>query len=237
MSTACYLHPALAATATCEDCRCGLCERCTHLALGRTWCEPCLSARVGTETPPPPPVTETATPHHHATAPALIKRRWLAGLLSGLLPGLGNVYTGFVVRGVAQFAAWWLVFAVARGSSAGFFIELVALLGFIHLWVWSIVDAVGRARALNRRGYGVTAEEARTISLGPVNEEQVRFIGVGLLIVGTLLFAQEVGGTLLQLFRFSLPLALIGCGAWILHRAKLKTERERQAFDATETLA
>ena len=101
-----------------------------------------------------------------------------------------------------------------------------------------IKDAARRAKDINRRGYLATPEEARSISLGPVNEEHLRFLGVGLVAVGVLLFAQEVGGVFLDVFRFALPLTLIGLGAWIVRRAEAKAGRERgETFGAEEMQA
>lgn len=223
MSETCFLHPSVEATTTCEDCRAALCATCTESTLGHSFCAACLSARLGTTSRMPPPSVEPPP----RGGSAKLKLRWVAGLLSGLLPGLGNIYTGYVVRGIAQFAAWWLVFAAARGDAGSFFLGSILAVGTVALWVWGIVDAVQRAGAINQRGFLATPEEARSASLGPVNDAQLRFLGVGLVSIGVLLFGQQVGGPFLQLFRFALPITLIGSGAWVVHRARLKDEREQ----------
>ena len=211
--TSCSFHPAADAASTCEDCRASLCDACTQSALGRTWCAPCLERRIGAaaSAPPPPPVA------------GRVKLRWLAFCLT-FLPGLGQLYNGFIARGLAQFAAWWLLFVTIDALHAGQFLFFVAWLAF---WFWCAMDAMRTAGMLNRRGYGATREEARSITIGPATESQVRFAGVALVVVGCLLFASQLGAVVSTIARFVLPLGLIGAGWWVLHRARLREARER----------
>lgn len=218
MPESCRLHPESPSTSTCEDCAAPLCPECTQSALGRSWCASCLSARVG-------------VPRDASDPGARLKRPWLALLLSLFLPGLGQVYDGFVVRGIAQFGAWWLIFMVARGNLPGMPLEFAAILAVVGTWIWCARDARRTALEINARGYLATREEARSITRGPLGEQDMRFAGIGLVAIGVLLFAQEIGGFVLDAFRFAWPIGLIALGAWILRRAHAKDARE-SALDA-----
>ena len=54
----------------------------------------------------------------------------------------------------------------------------------------------------------------------------LRYAGIALVVAGALLFAQQIGGFVLSLFRFTWPIVLIALGAWILQRARRRRERE-----------
>ena len=211
MTESCRVHAEVPSIATCEDCRSPLCVTCAQPALGRTWCESCLASRIGVE----------------RTGGKRLKLPWLAFVLT-VLPGLGQVYVGFVVRGIAEFATWWLL-CMLVGHGLGAILPLAAALSVMGFWYWCGIDALRRAREVNARGFRPTAEEARSITRGPVGEQELRFAGVMLVVVGALLFAQEVGGVVLDLFRVGWPVGLIVLGAWILRRARARQQREADA--------
>ena len=82
--------------------------------------------------------------------------RWAAGVLSALLPGLGECVNGEWGRGIGKFAAsfgMFAVFAISRPSRIDYdgndFLAFLAVNGYIALRIWSIVDAVNIAKVLN----------------------------------------------------------------------------------------
>ena len=216
MHEPCRLHPELPSITACEDCAAPLCPECTQSALGRTWCASCLAARVGVP----------------RASGIRLKRPWLAFLLT-LLPGLGQVYNGLVVRGLVQFGLWPLFLMLSERDLPGFPLKLAAAVAVPAFWLWCAIDARRTAREINARGYVPTRDEARSVTRGPVSEQEMRFAGIGLVVIGVLLFAQEIGGFVLDVFRYAWPIALIVLGAWILRRSRAREARENgQAFDA-----
>ena len=224
MSDTCSVHPDQPATSTCEDCGRGLCGACAETALGRTWCASCMAARVNQSAARGNAGAVSGNAGVAGTS-RLVKLPWLAFMLT-VLPGLGQVYDGFVLRGIAQFGVFWVLKMLTEEHLPGITLEAASGIALLAFWLWCAFDASRTAHELNRRGYGATAQEARTITRGPMAESELRYAGIGLVVAGALLFAQQIGGFVLSVFRFTWPIVLIALGAWILHRARQRRERE-----------
>ena len=100
--------------------------------------------------PSPPPVIaagEPLPPPPSTTAPAPIivekKSPGLAGVLSGLFPGLGHLYLGLYQRAF-KIAGAFLSVGFMRGRLAPLF-----GMGLAFVWFFGIIDAVRQARAIN----------------------------------------------------------------------------------------
>lgn len=87
---------------------------------------------------------------------ALSHRCGLAGALSALLPGLGQIYAGDIVKGMAMVIGWvvggffygrWCVNSMIRGAKWGElgleFSHFLVGLVFVGFWIYAVVDAVG----------------------------------------------------------------------------------------------
>ncbi|MBI2566548.1 MAG: hypothetical protein HYV63_05910 [Candidatus Schekmanbacteria bacterium] len=146
----CFIHTRRPAVAMCTGCGSPVCEACRNKLAGRNFCDACareafrgipaaglqppLSLQRGALQP------ESATPPSVAGSPSgaarktPIKDPFLAGLLSFLMPGLGQVYNGQIGKGIGMF----------------FFSALtwVFLLGWVVM-IWSITDAFRAAKHLN----------------------------------------------------------------------------------------
>ena len=79
------------------------------------------------------------------TDPAVRRRRVVALILSGIFPGLGQLYNRQHVKGVIGLALSWLAGratptdprAVVRPGAA----LLTPLCALLALWLWSIIDS------------------------------------------------------------------------------------------------
>ena len=97
----CYLHPQTRAVARCTECRKPICPVCVKTVNAKPYCEACAARR------------EEQSP-------------FLAGLLSLLVPGMGQVYNGEWGKGLVIFLTGWL----------------------IAPWIYGIADAVTVAEAI-----------------------------------------------------------------------------------------
>jgi hypothetical protein len=82
---------------------------------------------------------------YSGTDPAVRRRRVVALILSGIFPGLGQLYNRQRVKGVIGLALSWLAGratptdprAVAQPPAA----LLAPLCALLAVWLWSIIDA------------------------------------------------------------------------------------------------
>jgi hypothetical protein len=162
-------------------------------------------------------------------APQAIRRRtskWVATLLSLLVPGLGAAYNGQTSKALvhfALFASCWQMAAVT--NAVAFFV-----LGALGIWLFAAVDAY-RTAQLIRAGLMPDADAdpiARRLYGHPLAWAIV------LIALGSIFLLNTLFGVQLPV-RQLLPVALVLLGAYMLFDF-LRTRREREgtgAFDAS----
>jgi TM2 domain-containing membrane protein YozV len=69
----------------------------------------------------------------------------LAGILSFIVPGLGQVYSGRVFRGVVLFIGYYFLVGICLA------IDPLLLIFALFAIIWCILDAVEMARLYNKR--------------------------------------------------------------------------------------
>ncbi|MDX6271482.1 MAG: hypothetical protein QOD28_2705 [Acidobacteriota bacterium] len=159
-------------------------------------------------------------------APQQIRRRtskWVATLLSLLVPGLGAAYNGQTSKALvhfALFASCWQMAAVT--NAVAFFV-----LGALGVWLFAAVDAY-RTAELIRAGLSPDAESdpiARRLYGHPLAWAVV------LIALGSIFLLNTFFGVQFPV-RQLLPVALVLLGAYMLFDF-LRTRRERDtgAFD------
>jgi len=162
-------------------------------------------------------------------APQAIRRRtskWVATLLSLLVPGLGAAYNGQTSKALvhfALFASCWQMAAVT--NAVAFFV-----LGALGIWLFAAVDAY-RTAQLIRAGLMPDADAdpiARRLYGHPLAWAVV------LIALGSIFLLNTLFGVQFPV-RQLLPVALVLLGAYMLFDF-LRTRREREgAFDASNT--
>ncbi len=101
--------------------------------------------------PPPPPVyaTEPALPRAVPTVVVEKKSPGLAGILSGIFPGLGHLYLGLYQRSFKVAAVFvGCIWAVSSGFMGGHLTPIFGM-GIAFIWFFGIIDAVRQAKAIN----------------------------------------------------------------------------------------
>ncbi|MFC7319982.1 hypothetical protein [Halobacillus campisalis] len=79
-----------------------------------------------------------------------MKKPWLAGVLSFIFSGLGQLYVGKIGIGIALLLGYLaLIIIGGLQDTFGAVISLFALLGALILWVVNIVHAAKKAKAVN----------------------------------------------------------------------------------------
>ena len=139
----CAIHNEVPATAYCRTCGKAMCAQCTREVKGVIYCEDCIANSLRQASPaaaPPPPAYNAYTSSHRGEGP----NPAIAGILS-ILPGLGAVYCGEVMRGVMQIAVYAaLIYALVNFGGG---LEPVFGLAIAFWYIYQIIDSVRLARA------------------------------------------------------------------------------------------
>jgi hypothetical protein len=156
------------------------------------------------EYPAPPPTTVVA-PAVVPPAPRPLKSPGVALLLSLLMPGLGQVYNGHLSKAIFFFFAFsGSIYLMAEGHPLPFAF-------FLPFIIFSnMIDAYRSATLINARGTAQAVEEDDVESPG---------WGVGLAVVGLLLFLNNMGWLRLSALVPYWPILLIAAGLVLLRRS------------------
>lgn len=106
-------------------------------------------------------VKRTETRLADISSQMLSHRCGLAGVLSALLPGLGQIYAGDIIKGMAMVIGWaisgffygrWCVNSMIHGARWGElgleFSHFLVGLVFVAFWIYAIVDAASAPERL-----------------------------------------------------------------------------------------
>ncbi|MHB8077908.1 MAG: LiaI-LiaF-like domain-containing protein [Candidatus Krumholzibacteriia bacterium] len=165
--------------------------------------------------PPPPPPSWSTPPRQ---ADGNLKSTVLAGVLSAIFPGLGQIYVGYYQRG-ATFA---LTMAAIITTLAGNLMHgLEPLLGIAigFTWFLGIIDANRLANLYNqalqgRAGLGLPEGFQ-------LPRERGSYAGGAVLIaLGLLLFLNRNFDFSLEWLQDWWPLGVIGLGVWLIVKAR-----------------
>ena len=176
--------------------------------------------------PPPPPAAAAVPPTTHGTMPRLHRKSpFLAGLLSLLMPGIGQVYVGYYTLGFIHVAVFATTIALlAAGPPFGALSAALAVfLGFFV--IYNIVDACRRATLYNLALEGVGGIELPDMNVFPTKLQGSVRGGVALIAVGVLLLSNTLFGFSLDWLASWWPLGLVGLGAYLV----VKAREERRA--------
>lgn len=162
------------------------------------------------EMPPPAehpaPTTRTVVaPAAIPTFPGPLKAPWVALLLSLVLPGLGQVYNGQLSKAIFFFFAFaGSIYLAAEGHPLPFALCLPFII------FSNMIDAYRGATLINTRGTARTLDDDDVESPG---------WGIGLAVVGLLLFLNNMGWLRLAALVPYWPLLLIAVGLVLLRRS------------------
>lgn len=215
----CSYHTTNQAVVHCNRCARPLCPACDHRIRGFPYCQDCIVAGV-----------ELLQQHTaRRDAPSQLRRRtskWVALLLSFIVPGLGAAYNGQTSKALVHFSVFACFFQMATVTDAvAFFV-----LGLIGVWLFAAVDAY-RTAELIRAGLAPDAESdaiARRLYGNPLAWAVVS------IALGTIFLLRTLIGVRLPV-RELLPVALVALGAYMLFDF-LRSRRPRD-LSASDQLA
>jgi hypothetical protein len=152
------------------------------------------------------------------------KTPFLAGFLSGIIPGLGHIYAGFFREGLMIPAVLAVLIVTISTEIEG--LLPVAIVGLVFTYFFGIIDAVRRTQAYNLAlDNDGKAPEIQGIEF--LGSRGSRVGGIVLIVLGGIIFLN------LQ-FDFSLawledwwPLGMIALGVWLV----MKSNTERKAAE------
>ena len=161
---------------------------------------------------PPPPALAAADPRPTS---ASYKSPILAGVLS-LFPGIGNIYNGLYMRGLAFFLICVSMIVITNEGHPFFG------LGIAFFWIFNVVDAYRQATLINA-GY---AQDLGIDELPRVKSGQGgAMVGAIMLLIGGFALADNYFGPIDLDWLVDLwPVFLMVIGAWLI----LDTLREKQ---------
>lgn len=142
----------------------------------------------------------------------------LAGVLSALMPGLGQVYVGYFQLGITI----GLIFAgciTVLSSEAAEGIEPLFGISLAFTYLFGIVDASRRATLYNRYLEGLGGDDV-VPELASVGWGGSRAGGVILVLIGLLLSAKTMLDIDMEWLSDVWPLGLIGLGIWLILKAR-----------------
>ena len=158
--------------------------------------------------PPPPPVAFGPAAPARAELPPGMKNPGASGVL-GIIPGLGHLYLGLMQRGAVLFGIWVVLITFASHNSFGRGPFPGILIPF---WmIFSIIDAVQQAKALNATGSpvpGILSEDK------PVKVSGSLTAGILLVLVGGFLLVSNFVTIDLSFLVDWWPALLVLFGAW-----------------------
>jgi hypothetical protein len=157
--------------------------------------------------PPAPPVAFGSAAPARSFLPPGAKNPGAAGVL-GIIPGLGHLYLGLTQRGAILFGIWVLLISLASHTHRdGPFPGIL-----IPFWmVYSIIDAVHQARAINATGApmpGILGEEKTVKVSGSLTA------GILLVLIGAFLLVNNFVSIDLSFLNDWWPALLVLFGGW-----------------------
>ena len=154
---------------------------------------------------PAPPPTTVVTPAVVPPLPRPLKSPAVAMLLSLVMPGLGQVYNGHLSKAIFFFFAFsGSIYLITEGHPLPFAV-------FLPFIIFSnMIDAYRSATLINARGTAEVIEEDDVESPG---------WGIGLAVVGLLLFLNNMGWLRLSALVPYWPILLIAAGVVLLRRS------------------
>lgn len=135
--------------------------------------------------PPPPPLPLATEPAMPRTIPVVIEKKspGLAGILSGIFPGLGHLYLGLYQRSFKVAAAFvGCIWIVSTGFMNGHLTPIFGM-GIAFIWFFGIIDSVRQAKAINS-GYVEAGGLASEKTLTAARRESTSSLTWGVILVG-----------------------------------------------------
>jgi len=223
----CAYHADQSAVAYCRTCGKALCANCTRPVRGVIYCEDCLGARMDSAAPAPgfvagpntaaPPAGAVPLSPRSPSASASGPNPTVAGILGAIPFGVGAVYNGQYAKGLAHLCIFALL--VAGCNSRGDLIPTLSGFGIAFLVIYSILDAVRSARAIQAGlpapdPYGLAATFGGTAK---VDASKVPMAAIVLILLGVI-FLLHTAGLFERGFDRFWPLLLMGLGAFLFAR-------------------
>ena len=187
--------------------------------------EPDFVASAAQAPPAPQPPAAPATPAVEVAPPSRYKNPALAAFLS-LFPGIGNLYNGLYMRGLAFFLICAsMVFLVAEEPGPLFGMAIP------FFWIFNMVDAYRQATLINH-GYGTDLGVDEPPKLASASQGGM-MVGVILFLIGTVALLEQLNLRINLDWLVDLwPIFLMAIGGWLIFDTM--RDKARKAAEADE---
>ncbi len=155
------------------------------------------------------------SPTHPSRAIIRRKAPALAGILSGIMPGLGQVYVGAYRKGFIHLFVVAATIAVLSSGGAQGGLEPLFGMFIAFYWLYNIIDAVRMSNFYNEAMAGVAPEDLRKELIGVGGTGSI-WGGVLLIAFGLLFFLHKQFDLPLEWLKDWWPLVPVGFGVHLL---------------------
>ncbi len=194
----CFYHYEIESQAVCSVCSHPLCVDCIIDVQGKTYCRECIEKAQKEHQPTLDQRTAQSVRPEKSSALAT----WLS-----LLPGLGFIYLGLYLKGIAIFVTWIGLISIFSAANE----EIAPLIG-IAFWIFQLVYTNQEAKRLQR-------VKTDTTELPQEKKEEASiFWGIIVLIVGIFFLIHNLGFNLSWLVKFW-PLIIVALGIHLIWSA------------------
>ena len=191
----CSYHTQSAARVQCTSCNRGLCAACDHRIKGYAYCQDCIVRGI-----------ESLSHHHYQPGRSKTKARLAA--LCALIPGMGAVYNRQNLKAVVHFVS---IVGLFNLTKLHILPGLFSLAG-MAVYIYSMMDAYRTAERISQ-GESAEADEAR---FKRRLAKRAPALGVGLILLGTIMVIQILRPIVFINPARLLPVALIILGGYLL---------------------
>jgi len=198
----CYYHKKVEAVHSCKLCAHPLCQKCARELKGHYYCDDCLQKLINGQ----------------LVAEKLPSKSPGGAALLSLIPGLGQIYNGQIIKGIAIIFLFVSFILLAESYEAGPLFPLLIM----AVYFGGIIDAYRTAKLLNLRAKKLElGEKVEAIPQGSM------WWGVLLVIAGLLLLLHNMGISLYWVSR-GWPLIIIALGIYMLRNFFLGLKKEEE---------
>lgn len=199
----CSNHPEIQSVAYCGQCGRALCAECKREVSGMIYCESCLAARL--RSPALGPILGSSEGPNPGLA-----------LFLGLIPGVGAIYNGQIIKAMVQVLIFGSLIAVSHRVGSPF--DTIFGLGAAAFYFYMVIDSYQTAK---RKQLGQPVEE--WLGLGDFRMNAP--VGAALLIgLGVLFLLDNFGVPVFESITRFWPVILIVIGLLMIQNRARRSE-------------
>jgi hypothetical protein len=215
----CAYHVDVESVGFCVNCGRALCDTCKRDVEGSVYCQACLSDFIRARSAGP---QESESPGSGGDNPG-------AAFALGLIPGVGAIYNGEFLKAVIHLVVFGFLIGLSDMSGRSSFEALFVLL-IVGFYFYMPFEAYYTAKKRKLRNEGIELEtpiDRFNEQLDRVENKEL-WLGVGLVVFGSLALLDNFGRLPLQEVLAFWPVVLIAAGVYLVMSYRGAGKRESE---------